>query len=115
MSCICAKPTDQYHGWECTITDDACAFLIPNSKECARIFDEGPDTVENISLIWVAKCNSCGTNASGYTRAQALQKLSGKGCKIWSNCKGLRSYCSCGTTNTVILYPRVRRFRDEMV
>ncbi|EPY2274538.1 hypothetical protein ACXAUS_003437 [Clostridium sporogenes] len=48
MSCKCARVTDQYHGWECTVTDGACEFLIPNSKQCAEIFGEGPD-VENLN------------------------------------------------------------------
>ncbi|WP_434290885.1 hypothetical protein [Clostridium botulinum] len=48
MSCKCARVTDQYHGWECTVTDGPCEFLIPNSKQCAEIFGEGPD-VENLN------------------------------------------------------------------
>jgi hypothetical protein len=43
MSCKCAKPTDEYHGWECDITDGACAFLFPDSKACAIKYGEGPD------------------------------------------------------------------------
>lgn len=32
MSCKCAIPTDEYHGWECTVTGGACEFLFPNAK-----------------------------------------------------------------------------------
>lgn len=46
MSCKCAKSTDQWHGWECTITEGPCEFLIPDSKRCAEIFGEGPDAEE---------------------------------------------------------------------
>lgn len=50
MACKCAKRTDQYHGWECEITEGACMFLIPNSKACAEIYGEGPDAaVEEIN------------------------------------------------------------------
>lgn len=44
MGCKAAKPTDEYHGWECEITGGACEFLYPNSKLCAEMFEEGPDT-----------------------------------------------------------------------
>ena len=43
MACKAARPTDEYHGWECEITEGACPFLIPNSKECAEKYGEGPD------------------------------------------------------------------------
>ncbi len=43
MSCLCAKRTDEYHGWECSVTDGECMFLTPNSKACAEIYGEGPD------------------------------------------------------------------------
>ncbi|ABQ23615.1 hypothetical protein [Clostridium kluyveri] len=43
MSCSCARVTDEWNGWACTITGGACEFLIPNSKLCAAVFDEGPD------------------------------------------------------------------------
>lgn len=36
MSCKAAKRTDQYHGWECEITEGACMFLNPDSKACAE-------------------------------------------------------------------------------
>ena len=43
MACKAARPTDKYHGWECTITEGACMFLIPDSKACAERCGEGPD------------------------------------------------------------------------
>lgn len=41
--CICAHPTDEFHGWRCEITDGECAFLFPDSKACAERYNEGPD------------------------------------------------------------------------
>lgn len=41
--CKCAVAIDEWHGWECAITEGPCEFLIPNSKACAEIFGEGPD------------------------------------------------------------------------
>lgn len=45
LGCKCAKPTDQYHGWECEITGGECMFLFPSSKACAETYGEGPDAV----------------------------------------------------------------------
>lgn len=45
MACSCAKRTDEYHGYECTITEGPCMFLIPNSKRCAEEYGEGPDSL----------------------------------------------------------------------
>lgn len=46
MSCKCAIVTDEYHGYECSITEGACMFLVPDSKTCAEIYGEGPDVEE---------------------------------------------------------------------
>ena len=46
MSCKCAIVTDEYHGYECSITEGACMFLYPDSKKCAEIYGEGPDVEE---------------------------------------------------------------------
>ena len=46
MACLAAVPTDEYHGWACDITGDACMFLVPDSKACAEKYGEGPDAVE---------------------------------------------------------------------
>ncbi len=43
MGCRYAKTTDEWHGWECSITGGACMFLYPSSKKCAEIYGEGPD------------------------------------------------------------------------
>lgn len=43
MGCKCAIETDQYHGWECSITEGPCMYLYPNSKACAEEYGEGPD------------------------------------------------------------------------
>lgn len=46
--CSCSRSTDEYHGWECTITEGACMFLSPDSKQCAKEYGEGPDA-KNVS------------------------------------------------------------------
>ena len=46
MACKAARQTDEYHGWECTITEGACMFLTSNSKACAEMYGEGPDAEE---------------------------------------------------------------------
>lgn len=43
MACKYAINTDEYHGWECSVTEGPCMFLYPNSKRCAEEYDEGPD------------------------------------------------------------------------
>lgn len=50
--CTCAKPTDEYHGWECIIQGGPCMYLMPNSKACARDYGEGPDAYH-------PKCEDC--------------------------------------------------------
>ena len=47
MSCKCAIRTDEYHGWECSITEGACMFLHPDSRACADMHGEGPDAEQN--------------------------------------------------------------------
>ncbi|MHC1723061.1 MAG: hypothetical protein AB9836_07665 [Aminipila sp.] len=46
MSCICAKATDQWHGWECSITGGACMYLSPNQDQCADDYGEVRHTSE---------------------------------------------------------------------
>lgn len=48
MSCKCAVSTDEYHGWECSITGGPCMYLVPNSKRCAEEYGEGPDVAEEV-------------------------------------------------------------------
>lgn len=42
MSCRYASVTDEYHGWECSVTEGACVFLIPSEKACYEEYGEGP-------------------------------------------------------------------------
>lgn len=48
IGCSCAEACDEHHGWRCTITGDACMYLIPNSRQCAKDYGEGPDADEII-------------------------------------------------------------------
>lgn len=43
MGCEYASATDEYHGWECSVSGGACMFLLPDSKLCAVEYGEGPD------------------------------------------------------------------------
>ena len=45
MSCKCAI-FDNEEGWECSVSGDRCIYLVPNSKQCAEEYGEGPDVVE---------------------------------------------------------------------
>lgn len=38
--CICASETDEWHGYECSITGGACMYLIPNQDHCATKYGE---------------------------------------------------------------------------
>ena len=44
MACKYAKRTDEYHGWECTITEGACMFLLPDQDTCAEQYGEAEHT-----------------------------------------------------------------------
>ena len=52
MGCKCAKISDEYCGWECTISGDQCMYMPPNSKRCAEEYGEGPDAKKD-------KCEDC--------------------------------------------------------
>ena len=43
MGCSYAIETDEYHGFECSVSGEACMYLYPDSKRCAREYGEGPD------------------------------------------------------------------------
>lgn len=43
MACRYARSTDEYHGWECTITEGACMFMYPNQKACHDKYGEPED------------------------------------------------------------------------
>ncbi|MDD3404585.1 MAG: hypothetical protein PHQ72_14735 [Hespellia sp.] len=64
MSCKYAKTTDEYHGWECSVTGGACMFLFPNSKACAEKYGEGPDAEtepeEFVDNVTKYECLDCG-------------------------------------------------------
>lgn len=38
--CPNARPTDEYHGWLCMITDCACEYLIPYAEGCTYLDKE---------------------------------------------------------------------------
>lgn len=40
MACKYAKRTDEYHGWEYTITEGVCMFLLPDQDTCAEQYGE---------------------------------------------------------------------------
>jgi len=40
MACKCARSTDEYHGWKCTITDGECMYLFPDQDACAEKYGE---------------------------------------------------------------------------
>ena len=52
MSCKCAKPSDEYHGWICEVSGGECVFLFPDSKQCAEDYGEGPEVNQD-------QCESC--------------------------------------------------------
>ena len=54
MGCLCAIETDEYHGFECSVSGGACMYLYPDSKRCAREYGEGPDVgnTENMEEYW---------------------------------------------------------------
>ena len=45
--CKAAYYTDEWHGYGCSITGDACMFLFPDSKACAEQYGDGPDVEED--------------------------------------------------------------------
>lgn len=40
MNCKCAKRTDQYYGYICSITEGACMYLVPDQDMCAEQYGE---------------------------------------------------------------------------
>lgn len=41
-----------FNGYTCNVTGDSCMFFIPNSKLCAEVYNEGPDSDND-------KCEDC--------------------------------------------------------
>jgi len=65
MSCKCAVPTDQWHGWECTVSGGECMFLSPKSKACAERYGEGPDAKQGVAEGISKPCKNCGNQTWG--------------------------------------------------
>lgn len=64
MSCMCAKRTDEYHGWKCEITDGACMYLMPNQDVCADEYGEVEHTDNYRSNSVQLRCRKEKTNDS---------------------------------------------------
>lgn len=43
MACKCATFDEDTGRYECSVTGDECMYLMPNSKQCAKDYGEGPD------------------------------------------------------------------------
>ena len=50
MSCMKAVFNEE-NGWECDVTGDGCVFVMPNSKKCAELYQEGPDVTKPFAQI----------------------------------------------------------------
>ncbi len=87
MSCKCAISTDEYHGWECTITGGACAFLYPNQKKCHQLYEDVPDPEEEYTDIYGGTyriCKSCGERF--YLRKQEKDWFFDRGLSLPKRC-----------------------------
>ena len=42
MGCKCARYDDEDGRWQCSVSGDGCAFLVPNDRACAKMYGEGP-------------------------------------------------------------------------
>lgn len=82
MSCKCARPTDEFHGCRCTITDGECMFLFSDSKACAELYGEGPDA--DIEELEDEGEETCG---NPYTDLWASLKFT---IELSDYCKGIR-------------------------
>ena len=38
--CVCAEITDEYNGYECSITGGSCMYLPPDQDRCADEYGE---------------------------------------------------------------------------
>ncbi len=36
MGCKYSKKTDEYYGYECTITGNSCIYVFPDKKRCSE-------------------------------------------------------------------------------
>jgi hypothetical protein len=57
MACKCARRTDEFHGWACTVSGDGCMFYCPDSKTCAVVYQEGPDADKLDTIL--LHCKDC--------------------------------------------------------
>lgn len=62
MSCKCAKYDGSTGRYECSVSGDGCMFIIPDSKKCAEVYEEGPEAHKD------EKCENC----------QGLKMIDGK-------------------------------------
>ncbi len=46
MSCKCSKLDVESGRYLCSVSGDQCMYLIPNSKACAKDYEEGPDACD---------------------------------------------------------------------
>lgn len=53
--CKAAYHTDEYHGYGCNVTGDACMFLYTDSRACTEKYGEGPDAEE----VTEPDCTEC--------------------------------------------------------
>lgn len=84
--CKAAYHTDEWHGYGCNVTGDACMFLYPDSKACAEKYGEGPDAEEHneepdCDICLCPDCSASCENA-GYQPG------------LCPNCEG-KEMCSC--------------------
>lgn len=49
MSCKCATFEPDEGRYQCSVSGDGCVYMIPNSKQCAEDYGEGPDAVHELS------------------------------------------------------------------
>lgn len=47
MSCVCARPNNEHKGYDCSLTGDECRFSNPDSKQCAKKYNDGPEANNN--------------------------------------------------------------------
>ncbi len=46
MACKCSTFDPEEGRYYCSVSGDQCMYYIPNSKQCAEDYGEGPDAVD---------------------------------------------------------------------
>lgn len=46
MSCKCATFDEDTGRYDCSVSGSECMYLLPDSKQCAKDYGEGPDADE---------------------------------------------------------------------